>query len=114
MQIQKGRYYRNHWLQHVGNIIGERVTAKFIRALLTSRTDERSQRLGPPRLPGPLCCAGIRKTAGGPLSLVWRRRFGPRRSQRQKSSFARGVSRLPPNDHRQCDHECDKIEKSAG
>ena len=43
MQIQKGRYYRNHWLQHVGNIIGERVTAKFIRALLTSRTDERSK-----------------------------------------------------------------------
>jgi hypothetical protein len=25
MQIQKGRYYRNLWLQHVGNIIGERV-----------------------------------------------------------------------------------------
>ena len=25
MQIQKGRYYRNQWLQHVDNIIAERV-----------------------------------------------------------------------------------------
>ena len=25
MQIQKGRYYWNQWLQHVGNIIGQRV-----------------------------------------------------------------------------------------
>ena len=25
MQIQTGHYYRNQWLQHVSNIIGERV-----------------------------------------------------------------------------------------
>ena len=25
MQIQKGRYYRNQWLQHVDNIVAEQV-----------------------------------------------------------------------------------------
>jgi hypothetical protein len=38
MQIQKGRYYRNHWLQHVGNIIGERVyVADFAGISIVSR-----------------------------------------------------------------------------
>jgi hypothetical protein len=38
MQIHKGRYYRNHWLQHVGNIIGERVyIADFAGISIVSR-----------------------------------------------------------------------------
>jgi hypothetical protein len=38
MQIQKGHYYRNHWLQHVGNIIGEWVyVADFAGTSIVSR-----------------------------------------------------------------------------
>ncbi len=38
MQIQKGHYYRNHWLQHVGNIVGDRVyVADFAGTSIVSR-----------------------------------------------------------------------------
>jgi hypothetical protein len=38
MQIQKGRYYRNQWLQHVDNIIAERVyVADFVGISIVPR-----------------------------------------------------------------------------
>jgi hypothetical protein len=38
MQIQKGHYYRNLWLQYVGNIMGERVyVADFAGTSIVSR-----------------------------------------------------------------------------
>jgi len=40
MQIQKGRYYRNQWLQHIDNIIGEQVyVADFMGISIISRSD---------------------------------------------------------------------------